>query len=166
MDWDLTNYARGRLNRHSKQIKSRLRTVSKPDENKRDWAAAAHASTLLNLFIPEIGGIISAFVIWMTQREKSSRVAFRSKQSLMFQAALFVILLVVVGGSWMLGFIFSFATIGFGSFIAVPVMILTLFLGIAISLAGMVYSLYGAYRVYQNQDFFYPFAGGWVRRHW
>ena len=66
----------------------------------------------------------------------------------------------------MLGFIFSFATIGFGSFIAVPVMILTLFLGIAISLAGMVYSLYRAYRVYQNQDFFYPFAGGWVRRHW
>ncbi len=64
-----------------------------------------------------------------------------------------------------MGFIISFVTIGFGTLIAVPVMMLTLLLGIAISLAGMVYSLYGAYRVYQNQDFLYLWAGDWVKRH-
>ncbi|MGD0005259.1 MAG: DUF4870 domain-containing protein [Anaerolineaceae bacterium] len=139
--------------------------VSAHDENERKWAAAAHGSALLNLFVPGIGGIIGALVIWMTQKEKSAWVAFHSKQALVFQTALFVILLVVVGGSWTLGFIFSFATIGLGTLIAVPVMMLTLLLGIAVSMAGMVYSCYGAYRVYQNQDFLYLWAGNWVKRH-
>jgi hypothetical protein len=38
-------------------------------------------------------------------------------------------------------------------------MILTLFLGMAIGLAGMVYSLYGAYRVYQGHDLLYLWIG-------
>ena len=33
-------------------------------------------------------------------------------------------------------------------------------------MAGMVYSLYGAYWVYQNQDFLYILAGSWVKRYW
>ena len=140
-------------------------TVSKPDENERNWAAAAHGSTLLTLFAPGIGGIIGALVIWMTQKEKSSWVAFHSKQSFVFQTFVFVVLLVVVGGSWTFGFLFSFITIGFGTLIAVPVMLLTFFLGGVIALAGMVYSLYGAYRVYQNQEFLYLWAGNWVKRH-
>lgn len=139
--------------------------VSAHDENERNWAAAAHGSALLNLVVPGIGGIAGALFIWLTQKEKSAWVAFHSKQALVFQTALFIILLVVVGGSWTLGFIISFVTIGFGTLIAVPVMMLTLLLGIAISLAGMVYSLYGAYRVYQNQDFLYLWAGNWVKRH-
>jgi uncharacterized protein len=140
-------------------------TVALSAENERTWAAAAHASTLLNFIIPGIGGVIGALLIWLTHTEKSPKVAFHGKQSFTFQAALLVILLVVVGGSWLLGFIFSFITIGFGTFIAVPVMILTLFLGISASVAGMVYSLYGAYRVYQGQDFLYLWVGNWVMRH-
>jgi uncharacterized Tic20 family protein len=140
-------------------------TNSTPDENERTWATAAHGSTLLNFVIPGVGGIIGVLVIWMTQKDKSPLVAFHSKQALIFQIAIFIILLVVVGGSWALGFLFSFLTIGFGALIAVPVMFLTFFLGGAIVLAGMVYSLYGAYRVYHNQDFLYPWAGDWVRRH-
>jgi len=140
-------------------------TISVRDENERNWATAAHGSALLNLFVPGIGGIIGALVIWMTQKEKSTWVAFHSKQALVFQTALFVILLVVVGGSWTLGFILSFATLGLGTLIAVPVMMLTLLLGIATGMAGMVYSLYGAYRVYQNQDFLYLWAGNWVKQH-
>ena len=133
-------------------------------ENERNWAAAAHASTLLNLVIPGIGGVIGALLIWLTHKGKSPRVAFHGKQAFVFQTALLVLLLIVVGGSWTLGFIVSFATIGFGAIIAVPVMILTLFLGITIGLAGMVYSLYGAYQVYQGKDFIYPWVGNWVKR--
>jgi len=134
-------------------------------ENERNWAAAAHASALLNLFIPGIGGVIGALLIWLTHKGKSARVAFHGEQAFAFQTVLFVLLLIVVGGSWILGFIVSFATIGFGAIIAVPVMILTMFLGITIGLAGMVYSLYGAYRVYQGQDFSYLWVGNWVRHH-
>ena len=141
-------------------------TMAKPDENERNWAAAAHGSALLNLFVPGIGGIIGALVILLTQKEKSAWVAFHSKQSLVFQSVVFIILLVVVGGSWAVGFIFSFLTIGFGALIAVPVMFVTFFLGIVIGAAGMVYSLYGAYRVYQNQSFEYALAGNWVKLHW
>ena len=140
--------------------------VSTRNEEERNWAAAAHASALLNLLIPGVGGIIGALFIWMTQKEKSPWVAFHSKQSLVFQSAVFIALLIVVGGTWTTGFIFSFVTIGFGALIAVPMMIITLLLGFVIGAAGMVYSLYGAYRVYQNQDFLYIFVGNWVKRHW
>ena len=67
--------------------------VSAHNENERNWAMAAHGSALLNLFVPGIGGIIGALVIWMTQKEKSAWVAFHSKQALVFQTALFVILI-------------------------------------------------------------------------
>lgn len=129
--------------------------------DERTWAALAHASTLLNM-ATGMGGLIAAAVIWLTQKEKSAWVAFHGLQSLVFQAAQSLIVFLVVGVVWVVGFAFSFITIGFGTIIAVPVMIIVMFLGIALMMAGLVYSLYGAYQVYKGREFRYVWIGDWV----
>jgi uncharacterized Tic20 family protein len=133
-----------------------------PDE--RTWAALAHASTLLNM-ATGMGGLIAAAAIWLTQKEKSAWVAFHGLQSLVFQAAQSLIVFLVVGVVWIVGFAFSFVTIGFGAIVAVPVMIVVMFLGIALMVAGTVYSLYGAYQVYEDREFRYVWIGDWVHQH-
>jgi hypothetical protein len=64
---------------------------------------------------------------------------------------------------WVLGFIISFATIGIGTFVAVPVMILAFFGGFAMVGAGIAYFLYGAYQVYQGHEFTYLETGKWLQ---
>jgi uncharacterized Tic20 family protein len=129
--------------------------------DERTWAALAHASTLLNA-ATGMGGLIAAAVIWLTQKEKSAWVAFHGLQSLVFQAAQSLIVFLVVGAVWIVGFAFSFITIGIGTIVAVPVMIVVMFLGIAFMMGCLVYSLYGAYQVYEGREFRYIWIGDWV----
>jgi uncharacterized Tic20 family protein len=131
--------------------------------DERTWAALAHASALLGL-AGGVGGLIAALVIWLTQKEKSAWVGFHGLQSLVFQSATLIITVLVVGVVWVLGFAFSFITIGFGTLVAVPLMILVFFGGFAIMTAGMIYSLYGAWQIYQGRDFRYIWVGDWVSR--
>jgi len=138
-------------------------SVSSHSSDERTWAAFAHGSALLNL-AGGVGGIIAASVIWLTQKEKSAWVAFHGLQSLVFQAATLILTVLVVGVVWVLGFAFSFITVGFGTLVAVPLMILVFFGGFAIMGAGMIYSFYGAYQVYQGRDFRYIWIGDWVYR--
>jgi uncharacterized Tic20 family protein len=132
-------------------------------QEERTWAALAHASAVLN-FAVGLGGLIGAAVVWLVKKDESEWVAFHALQSLAFQAAQFALVLVVVGGTWVLGFAFSFLTLGFGTLIAVPFMILTLFLGILVGLGALVYGLYGAYQVYNGRAFRYLWVGDWVAR--
>ena len=146
----------------SAQIPNTL-PVSPHSSDERSWAAFAHGSALLNL-AGGVGGIIAALVIWLTQKEKSAWVAFHGFQSLVFQAATLILTVLVVGVVWVLGFAFSFITVGIGTLVAVPLMILVFFGGFAIMGAGMIYSFYGAYQVYQGRDFCYIWIGPWVYR--
>jgi len=131
-------------------------------ENERTWAALAHASTLLNLAAPGLGGIIASLVIYLSYKERSTWVAFQALQATLFQLLQLATVIIIVGGSWVIGFIFSFITIGFGALIAVPVMFITFFLGAVILLAGMIYGIYGAFQVNQGKDFIYFWAGNWA----
>ena len=131
--------------------------------DERTWATLAHASALLNVF-GGVGGIIAALVIWLTQREKSAWVGFQALQALVFQAAAVVITVLVVGAVWVVGFIVSFATIGMGTFVAVPVMILVFFGGFVMMAAEMVYACYGAYQINQGREFRYLWIGDWLQR--
>ena len=132
--------------------------------DERTMAALAHGSALLDLFAG-VGGLIAALVIWLTQREKSAWVAQHALQALVFQASVLVVTVLVVGVVWVFGFIISFATIGIGTIIAVPVMILAFFGGFAMVAAGMCYSLYAAYQIYQGREFTYVITGKWFQNH-
>jgi uncharacterized Tic20 family protein len=134
--------------------------ISPSDE--RTWSMLAHLSSLLNLILPGLGGVAGAGIIWMIYKEKSKKVEFHSLQSLVFQIAVLVAVLVVVVIPWVVGFIISFATAGFGTIVAVPIMILVFFLGFGILLAGLIYSLYAAYAVNKGEDFRYKWIGDWV----
>jgi uncharacterized protein len=135
--------------------------VSSHSSDERNMAALAHAGALLNLF-GGVCGLIAALVIWLTQKEKSAWVAFHALQSLVFQAFLMIITILVVGVVWVVGFLISFATVGIGTFVAVPIMILFFFGGFAMIAAGMAYSFYGAYQVYQGREFRYLWVGDWL----
>jgi uncharacterized Tic20 family protein len=137
--------------------------LSLHSSDERTWATLAHASALL-ILAGGVGGLIAALVIWLTQKEKSAWAAFHGLQALVFQAVILIFTFVVVGLVWVVGFAFSFLTVGFGTFVAVPFMILVFFGGFAIMGAGMIYSLYGAWQVYQGRDFRYIWIGDWVYR--
>jgi uncharacterized Tic20 family protein len=138
-----------------------LAYVHTPDE--RTMAALAHGSAVLNFFTG-FGGPIAALIIWLTQKDKSPWVAFQALQSLVFQAAVMFIAVLAVGVVWVIGFIISFATIGFGAIVAVPFMILVFFGGFVIVGAGVFYCLYAAYQIYQDKDFRYLWVGDWLQR--
>jgi uncharacterized Tic20 family protein len=129
--------------------------------DERTWAALAHASALLNM-VTGMGGLIAAAVIWLTQKEESAWVAFHGLQSLVFQAALYLSISMVVGVVWLVGFALSFITLGIGTIVTVPVMIVVMFLGIACGMGGLVYSLYGAYQIYEGREFHYIWIGDWI----
>ena len=132
-------------------------------EDERTMAALAHASVLLNLFTG-MGGILAALIIWLTQREKSPWVGFHAQQSFVFQLIVILLTGLVVGVTWVLGFLFSFITVGFGALIAVPFMIITMFLGITAGTGGLVYQVVAAVQVYQGKDFRYVWLGDWLER--
>ncbi len=137
--------------------------VSPHSSDERTWAALAHGSALLNIF-SGVGGLIAALVIWLTQRGKSAWVAFHGLQSLIFQVAVSVITVLVVAVVWVVGFVVSFATVGIGTIVAVPLMILVFFGGFVVVGAGVIYCLYGAYQVYQGREFRYLWIGDWLQR--
>lgn len=114
--------------------------MSETDE--RTWSMLSHLSGLLTL-VSGIGGPVAAFVIWLVYRERSERVAFHALQSLIYQLAWAVIL--VVG--WTITGLLTIILIGFLLF---PVMIIA-------SLVPFVHQVYAAIKVNRGQDYRYPF---------
>ncbi len=123
----------------------------------------AHSLAILNFFTG-IGGPIAALIIWLTQKDRSPWVGFQALQSLIFQSIVMVVTVFVVGVVWVVGFAVSFLSLGIGTILAVPVMILFFFAGFILVGAGVFYSLYGAYQVYQGKEFYYLWIGDWLRR--
>ena len=124
-------------------------TMSPQDE--RTWSIVAHLSVLAGLvgLMP-----LGALIIWLVYKDRSRRVGFHALQSLWFQIAWLVIL--VVG--WFVTFVLSFVLVGL---LLIPVMLLT-------SLVPFVHGCYAAYKVSQGVDYRYPFIadriGGGARR--
>ena len=115
------------------------------DEN--TWSALAHLSIFLNLFTGFLGPV-GALVIWAMYKDRSPRVAFHALQSLWYQVAWMVIL--VVG--WTLTTFLMIVLVGF---LLVPVMIV-------VSLVPFVHMAYAAYKVNQGVDYRYPWISDLV----
>lgn len=111
------------------------------------WSALAHLSIFLNLFTGFLGPV-GALVIWAMYKDRSPRVAFHALQSLWYQVAWMVIL--VVG--WTLTTLLMIVLVGF---LLVPVMIVA-------SLVPFVHMAYAAYKVNQGVDYRYPWISDLV----
>jgi uncharacterized Tic20 family protein len=127
-------------------------TTMMSSRDEETWSALAHLSVFLNLFTGFLGPV-GALVIWLLYKDRSPRVAFHALQSLWYQVAWMVLL--VVGWT-----ITTFLMIVLVGFLLVPVMIVA-------SFVPFVHMAYAAYKVNQGVDYRYPFVSDLVdgRRH-
>lgn len=77
------------------------------DPDARQWATFAHLSFLASIFIPLIGGIAAAFIIWQIKKDQSSFVDRHAKEALNFQITAFLayvvsLILVKIWIGWLL----------------------------------------------------------------
>ena len=117
------------------------------DEN--TWSVLAHLSVFLNLVTGFLGPV-AALVIWLVYKDRSARVSFHALQSLWYQIAWMVIL--VVG--WTVAGILTIVLIGFLLF---PVMIV-------LTVVPFVHMGYAAYKVNQGIDYRYPLVSDMIDR--
>ena len=64
-------------------------------QDEKALAALAHGSILLGFFTNGIGGIVTALIIWLVQKEKSAYVAYQALQALVFQAVTFLVTMLI-----------------------------------------------------------------------
>src|SRR5215210_2321720 len=122
-------------------------TMSVQDE--KMWSMLAHLSTLLSL-VTGIGGPVAALVIWLVYKERSPRVAFHAQQSLWYQVA-WIVLIVVYS---FVSFILTFVIVGIFMFFLLPV----------IARIPIAHQCYAAYKVNQGVDYRYPVIADMVDR--
>ena len=124
-----------------------MTSTSPQDEN--TWSILAHLSVFLNILTGFLGPV-AALVIWLMYKDRSPRVAFHALQSLWYQVAWMVILVV---GRTVAG-ILTIVLIGFLLF---PVMIV-------LTVVPFVHMGYAAYKVNQGIDYRYPLVSDMIDR--
>ncbi len=139
-------------------------------QNERALAALAHGSILLGLFSNGIGGLVTALVIWVVQRQKSAYVAHQALQALVYQVATFL-LTMLAWCCW--GLLWT-------AMILVPIIgnpglydtapPAGMWVGLAIMVVPLgiwgltiLYGLWGAIRTLGGHDFEYAIIGNWVK---
>jgi len=135
------------------------------DPEERSLAALAHGSILLNCFVPGLG-IIAAFAVWLTQRERSAYAAYQALQATVYQLiwALFPVAMTILGVMAVVGgAVFSAATDSGAGLLALPLVVLGILAVIAVALLGLLYALVAAYEAYQGRDFRYWLVGSLVK---
>ena len=123
----------------------RTTTMSPKDEN--TWSVLAHLSVYLNVVTGFLGPV-AALLIWLVYRDRSPRVSFHALQSLWYQLAWMVLL--VVG--WTVAGVLTVVLIGFLLF---PVMIVA-------TLVPFVHMGYAAYKISQGVDYRYPLVADMI----
>ena len=140
-------------------------------QDERVLAGLAHGSILLGLFTSGLGGILTALVIWLTQKEKSTYVARQALQALGYQIATFLLTMVAWccwGVLWML-MLLPPIFLNPDAYQAAPPA--GLWAGLALMIVPfaiwgltILYGLWGAVRCLGGHDFKYAIIGNWVEK--
>ena len=136
------------------------------DSDQRNMAALAHASILLNMFLPGLG-VIAAGAVWLTQRDRVGFAARQALQATVYQAVLLVLPLVVaIVGAIVLAVVIlvGAATDNVMILGLIPLFMLGALAMIFVWLFGMIYALLAAYDAYQGRDFRYAIVGRMLDR--
>lgn len=139
-------------------------------QSERTNAMLAHGSIVLGFFTRGLLGILFAFLIWYTQRDKSHFTARQAAQATIFQ---------LIGLSVALVLWISWGLVMMGSIVfpillnpdkPEPLMPFTMIpafglmlVPFAVMFVWFVYGLYAAYQVWHGKDFSYPLIGTWVK---
>jgi len=133
-------------------------------------AALAHASIVLGFFSRGVLGVVLAFLIWVTQRGKSTFAARQAAQAVVWQ----LVGIVATIAAWVIwGILFAgsiFVPVIINSSNPEPMMPYTMIPAFALILVPIVltfawigYGCYAAWQVWHSRDFSYPIIGRWVR---
>ena len=139
-------------------------------QNERLLAALSHASIVLGLFSNGVGGIVTALVIWVVQRNKSAYAAQQALQALVYQVATLLLNMLAWccwGLLWMVLILVPLiANPGLyettpppGMWVGMALMVVPL----AVGALTMLYGLWGAVRCLGGHDFRYAIIGNWVK---
>jgi uncharacterized Tic20 family protein len=146
-------------------------------DSERNWAAIAHASTVLTVLVGlatgGAGSLLMALIpvgIYVAFRHKSRFVAFHALQAAVLQltglivyALGLIILIIVTVVGWILTVLLVFVLVGF---LLVPVALLVTLLLVLFAalfpLAVLGYALYGAVEAGRGADFRYWWIGDWL----
>lgn len=139
------------------------------EKNERVLAALAHGSIVLGAFTNGIGGIGTALVIWLTQKEKSAYAAAQALQALVYQVGVFILAGLVWccwGMAWM-GMMLPPLFANPEAYEAAPpagMWIALVALVIPLGICGLtaLYALWGATRCLGGHDFRYALIGRWL----
>jgi uncharacterized Tic20 family protein len=144
-------------------------TESAFSREERTLASLAHASIVLGLFTNGVGGLLTALVIWLTQREKSAYVAKQSMQALLYQTAVFLVTMAAwcCWGVLYMAMIFVPLFADPAAFEAAPPTGLwagLLLMAVPLGIWGLTifYGLWGAVRCFGGHDFRYMIVGPWL----
>ncbi len=124
-----------------------MTATSPKDEN--TLSVLAHLSVFLNIVTGFLGPV-AALVIWLMYKDRSPRISFHALQSLLYQAAWMLILMV----GWTVAGVLTIVLIGFLLF---PVMIVA-------TVVPFVHMGYAAYKISQGEDYRYPFVADLIDR--
>lgn len=144
--------------------------VTAPTQDERVMAALAHGSILLGIFTSGIGGIVTALVIWLVQKDKSRYVAFQALQSLVYQAGSMVLMIL----SWccwfalLMALMFVPLSMNPEAYEATPpagmwVAMALMFVPFAVWGLFILYGLWATIRTFDGRDFEYLIIGRWLR---
>ena len=136
------------------------------DQGERHMAALAHGSIILGVLTSGVGGIFAAMIIWLTQREKSTYVAYQALQALVYQTTT---LLLTFLGFCLWGVFFTITIVppmaaNPGLYQNAPpssiwVGMFMLICPFALWLVTLLYGIWGAVRCYSGADFQYMVIG-------
>lgn len=138
-------------------------------QDERVLAALAHGSIVLGLFSNGLGGIVAALVIWLVKKEKSAYVAAQALQSLVYQAAVFLVTMLVwcCWGVLYMVLIMVPLMANPGAYESTPPA--GLWVGLILMIVPLIvwgltilYGLWGAVRCLKGEDFKYAIVGRWL----
>lgn len=145
-------------------------STTQPDQDERLLGALVHASVVVNVF--NLSGMLAATLIWATQRERSRFVRDHALQALAYQAAVLLgltLMFVLWGGCMALALLPALLRPDLyadgGPPAPVWVVLASLVVPLALSIAAALYGLYAAYQVFRGRPFRYPLVGRLVGAH-
>jgi uncharacterized Tic20 family protein len=138
-------------------------------QDEKALAGLAHGSILLGIFTSGIGGIVTALVIWLVQKEKSAYVAAQALQALVYQSVTFIMTMLAWccwGLLWMLLILVPLTSNPAAFEVAPPpglwIGLFLMIIPFAIWGLIILYGLYGAVRCLGGHDFKYAIIGNWL----
>lgn len=114
----------------------------------RTWAMFAHLSALIGGMVGGVASFVGPLIIWLVRKDQDPFVGEHAKEALNFN----IFVTVVVVASLLL----SFATLGLGLIIAVPLWLVT-------GVLWLVFTIQGSIRANNGEPYRYPITIRFVR---